>query len=139
MKKTRTIILGAGALSAVVAGIAVGSIAGTSVAAGAIDVVTPPASVEFPLNAAGQTYGSAAAVSDPANEPELIRVLASNGVEGYALKQDLDADMAANPHEALAASRSANPQRTVAVYAQDGITVIGEFVISPSEGSVSED
>ena len=78
-------------------------------------------------------------MSDPANEPELIRVLASNGVEGYALKQDLDADMAANPHEELAASRLANQERIVAVYAQDGTTVVGEFIISASDGSVVED
>lgn len=61
------------------------------------------------------------------------------GVEGYALKQDLDADMAANPHEELVASRLANQERIVAVYAQDGTTVVGEFIISASDGSVVED
>ena len=74
------------------------------------------------------------------NEPDLIRVLATNGKEGYAFKSDLDADAASNLEEAReqAANAATAKDRSVPVYAEDGETVIGEFVIQAPMGSVGK-
>ncbi|MDR1392912.1 MAG: hypothetical protein LBJ62_02940 [Bifidobacteriaceae bacterium] len=63
----------------------------------------PPAIPEttFPTNANGQSYGSAMYVDSPDEEPELIFAVATNGIEGYIYKTDLDVK-AANPSEAAA-------------------------------------
>lgn len=138
MIRKKNLLFGALATGALTIGIVGGTVAGGVVAS--TEVADQPKSVAYPVNENGDTFGSAAAVSDPSNEPDLIRVLATNGKEGYAKKADLDAGAASNPEEAReqAANAATAEDRSVPVYANDGETVIGEFVIQAPEGSISK-
>lgn len=52
---------------------------------------TPAPDPTYAINASGQTYGSDLQANSPANQPDLILVVATNGKEGYVLRSDLDA------------------------------------------------
>jgi len=102
-----------------------------STAAG--DILSPQ-SVTYPVNESGFTYGSAADAPTPADEPDLVAVLATNGKVGYAWAHELDAASGTpqNPSEAIAWTLSesgASGTRVVPVYEVDGVTLIGEFVV----------
>jgi len=105
-----------------------------------INAVPMPAPT-YETNSNGLTYGSAADSDKPENEPDLIRVLATNGKEGYVKKtelEDADGTTAArsfkSPEDAVAWQYSEGlKDRTVAVYASDGETVIGEFLVVGAE------
>ncbi|HET8928198.1 MAG TPA: hypothetical protein VFN24_10295 [Microbacterium sp.] len=85
-------------------------------------------------NDAGYTYGSALDAISPETEPDLILVLATNGVEGYVFKTELDNASGAldfkSPEEAVAWQERNQDDVVLAVYAKDGKTRIGEFVIA---------
>ena len=98
----------------------------------------------YPTNSNGQTYGSGAVSTDGLAAgsvfvlPDLIRVIATNGKEGYVYQKDLEGEQPNNPSEAveyMKRLKELNDQgiftRTIPVYESDGITVIGEF-----EGSI---
>lgn len=129
MKRRLFITLGAGALAA---GSAAGSLAGaeslkpTSPAEDARAALPDAARVR--VNEAGHTYGSAVDAARPEDEPDLILVMATNGREGYVWKKDLDDPTPANPDDA--ARRGKPAQRTIKVYASDGTTVVGDFVVN---------
>lgn len=88
--------------------------------------VAPPTeilgeSVEFAINANGETYGS------PVNDtvPQLILTLADDGDTGYVRVSELD--LARN-----SAKSTTNPDKvfTVDVYDSDGETVVGIFTVT---------
>ncbi|WP_281884058.1 hypothetical protein [Agromyces rhizosphaerae] len=92
---------------------------------------------EYPRNANGQTYGSAADAPAPGAEPDLILVMATNGIEGYVQKAELDdangsaaAETFTSPEQALAWQEANSHDRYVPVYDRDGERVIGEFLIA---------
>lgn len=78
-------------------------------------------SVEFAVNANGETYGS------PVNDtvPKLILTLADDGDIGYVRVSELD--LARN-----SAKSTTNPDAvfSVDVYRSDGVTVVGEFTVT---------
>lgn len=125
------------ATTSVTALVAAGAFAGMAVAQSGSESVKP----SYATNHNGQTYGSASAAGSVEEEPDLIRVVATNGKEGYALKVDLDlasghtaATEFKSPDEALRWQETAGASdQTVPVYANDGKTVIGEFEIFGSE------
>jgi hypothetical protein len=87
---------------------------------------------EWPKNASGSTYGSAADAKSPQDEPNLIRVTATNGLTGYAWKTDLDGPLPRTPEEALKQqSAQEGKDRVIPVYQSDGMTQIGVFAVSP--------
>ena len=95
---------------------------------------------EFPRNARGQTYGSMADVPY-GGEPDLIRAVAVSGVEGYVARTDLmpPEPEPRSPREALVRQHAAYlaGDRHIPVYAEDGTTVVGEFVVgAPGPGHV---
>lgn len=87
----------------------------------------------YPRNVHGQTYGSQLESVSPATDPDLIQAIATNGAVGYVRSKDLNVPLPSTPEAALAQAR-ASVQRSIPVYAQDGQTVIGAFVVGP--GSV---
>lgn len=111
--------------------------AGISVQPGTASRPMPAAT--YATNSKGLTYGSAYGANSVANEPDLIRVLASNGLTGYAYKSQLEADASfTSPAQALAwQEANAGKTETVPVYESDGVTAIGQFVNEPSKGSIT--
>ena len=67
-------------------------------------VATADNAVKYASNDAGMTYGSALEAPTLADEPDLISAIATNGKQGYVLKEDLrKAERAAStPDEAMA-------------------------------------
>ena len=99
----------------------------------------------FSVNENGQTYGSDMKIEDPQAAPDLISILASNGKEGYAYKEDLYAlEYYLTEEKALenskiqteifkkAAKKNPDvmivPWHSIPVYESDGKTIIGEYV-----------
>ncbi|GAA1521481.1 hypothetical protein [Nocardioides humi] len=80
---------------------------------------------DWAVNARGETYG----VENERGSPELVGVVATNGREGYARRTDLDGPEPRTPEEALEYQRTRAPQRSIPVFASDGVTRIGTFVI----------
>ena len=82
------------------------------------------------------TYGSGAAVKPGAPLPDLIAAYGTNGIRGYVRSSDLEGPSPQTPQEAMAqqAQTEASHGRTIALYAQDGKTVIGGFFVEPPKG-----
>lgn len=82
-------------------------------------------------NADGLTFGSALDAKTPADEPDLILAVATNGRQGYARRADLQPVAPKSPAEALATqARMAGAVQQIPVYESDGKTRIGVFIIS---------
>lgn len=96
--------------------------------------LTPGAT--FPHNATGLTYGSSLGALDEAGVPDLVLVIATNGKHGYVYRSALNAADGSNVSTlqgaAAWADGGATVSHTIAVYAQDGTTVIGAFKIFPA-------
>jgi hypothetical protein len=82
----------------------------------------------YPRNAGGQTYGSQLESVSPATDPDLIEAIATNGAVGYVRSKDLNVPLPSTPEAALAQAQASMP-RSIPVYAQDGQTGIGAFVV----------
>lgn len=83
------------------------------------------------VNSAGQTYG----MQNKNGTPDLIGIVASNGLRGYAYATDLNNPWAPDPeptspeHAIALQEAHAGKQARIPVYESDGTTVIGEFVM----------
>jgi len=90
----------------------------------------------FPRNATGLTYGSSLGALNETGVPYLVLVIATNGKQGYVYRSALNASDGSNVSTlegaAAWAARGATVSHTIAVYAEDGTTVIGAFTISPA-------
>lgn len=90
-------------------------------------------SSSWPTNASGQTYGTA----DGKESPDLIAAVATNGLEGFVFRKDLDEATGAtaaktfkSPEEALLwQENNQGRPRAIDVFASDGTTLIGTFTI----------
>lgn len=92
--------------------------------------LTPAERPSFAHNAKNQTFGSVGDLKDPADEPDLILVVANEGGEGYVLRDQLNGPMPGSPAEAVAQAKA--PQsRVIPVFVSDGVTKIGTFTIGP--------
>ena len=60
------------------------------------------ATSDYPVNAAGQTYGSDAMASSVSEAPDLIAVVGDSGQSGFVTRDDLYGPDFATPEEALA-------------------------------------
>jgi hypothetical protein len=91
---------------------------------------------KYRLNAKGLSYGSIASAPSEDAAPDLVLVVASNGKNGYAYETDLakaEGSGFTTPEEALAwQAANAGKSQSVPVYQSDGVTVIGDFVVSSS-------
>lgn len=90
----------------------------------------------FARNLRGLTYGSELDATTPADAPDLLAAYATNGKLGYVLNKDLHPQGVANPTAALQAQAAKTTPTQIPVYAVDGTTVIGVYVITaPSAGT----
>ncbi|MFS0728350.1 peptidase M56 BlaR1 [Paenibacillus sp. 1P07SE] len=94
----------------------------------------------YPVNANGQTYGSAADAPSRDAEPDLIGAYGVDGTLGYVKKEDLNEELPKTPEEALAIqeSKALAGEQSIPLYDVDGETVIGEFIIHQGQGQVIE-
>lgn len=100
--------------------------------------VAPRVVPNYPTNDSGLTYGSVELANSPQDEPDLILVETQTGLTGYVKKAELNratGGNVSNPQEALAwqARVDIGLPSFIPVYAQDGVTIVGEFEIAPSE------
>lgn len=133
MVSIKTAVLSAG----VVLGIVAAFIAGTALSTTGATAEEPAdrTVVDHSVNEDGESFGSLAKVESPAEEPDLIRVIATNGKEGYVQRSqlhDVDGSNVANPEEAIKYMKEweNHPEGiSIPVYESDGKTVIGEFIV----------
>ncbi|MCB2174462.1 MAG: hypothetical protein KQH57_01510 [Actinomycetales bacterium] len=81
---------------------------------------------DWGTNANGDTYG----VENDRGAPDLIAVTATNGEEGYAYRAELEGPMPTSPAQAVQwQAEDVGKSHTIGVYASDGTTRIGDFVV----------
>ena len=80
----------------------------------------------WPVNDSGQTYG---VQGDSPVAPDLVRVMATNGKEGYAFSTELQGPQPTSPADAAKNFSTPRPSRQVPVYLSDGKTQIGVFQV----------
>lgn len=113
----------------------VGGVLGVLVATVALGVTwdkagTPGSATRWPRNANGLTYGSALNTASSQDEPDLIRVLATNGRTGYVLRSDLEPSPK-SPEDALRQQAAQEGKdEVIPVYESDGIAKIGVFIVT---------
>lgn len=124
MKKKHILFIGVVALVAVLS---------FAVAVSANLIARPEGKVTvWPKNIHGVTYGSSADAVSYEDEPDLIRVLATNGKEGYAYRTDLEGPVPSSPAAAVAQQKARGDKpRVIPVYEVDGVTQIGVSVSDP--------
>ncbi|MDI6816952.1 MAG: hypothetical protein QME41_07165 [Actinomycetota bacterium] len=124
MKKKHVLFIGIVALVAVLS---------FAVAVNANLIARPEGKVTvWPKNTHGVTYGSSADAVSYEDEPDLIRVLATNGKEGYAYRTDLEGPVPSSPAAAVAQQKARGDKpRVIPVYEVDGVTQIGVSVSDP--------
>lgn len=90
----------------------------------------------YAQNARGLTYGvlpnsEATGATDVEDMPDLVGVVAEDGTTGYAYRDELFGSQSAptSPDEALAGD-SENKPHYINVYASDGTTVVGRFLVN---------
>jgi len=84
----------------------------------------------FDVNESGQTFGDygIGLRGDPEANPELIRVVGLDGVEGYAYTTEVFGVPATSLEEARSMTEETLKEKKVPVYDQDGKTVIGVYI-----------
>lgn len=129
--KKRTAVVAAGLLAgSLVGGAATATLVGNDQrirhADGSVDQEPAPT---YARNANGDTYGSAKKARTPAEEPDLIRAIATNGEVGYVYRDELMGDGPGTLEEVREriASGHASEPRVIPVYESDGETRIGVF------------
>ena len=86
----------------------------------------------YPKNASGQTYGSAALAPIVGHDPDLIAVRGDNNIRGYVKNEDLNPEInTVADHQKYLEDLNANDWK-IPLYNQDG-KVIGKFEVSESE------
>ena len=134
-------------------GVAVTFYSGGAVVAGIIAPKDRPANIssdpkgnataaekrQYPINAAGKSYGSADADVDPANWPDLILVEATGGSHGYVDRKRLDevtGSEVRTPEEAVAWQKAMDAAQwdevELPVYDSEGKIRVGTFKVSRS-------
>ncbi|MFE4542246.1 hypothetical protein [Arthrobacter sp. NPDC056727] len=88
---------------------------------------------EWGINAKGETYG---VESSEKGTPDLIAVIASNGVSGYVYAKELAGPAPTNLVDAAKNFSSPRPPREIPVYLSDGQTKVGTFQASGFGGRV---
>jgi hypothetical protein len=124
MTKKHALLIG---LVALVAAVSAASLAIAS------DAGLTPLSADGPTawakNALGVTYGSGMDAKSPEDEPDLIRVEATNGKVGYAYRTALEGPEPSSPSAAIAQQKAKGGKPDVIpVYEVDGVTQIGVFL-----------
>lgn len=142
MKTTiKTPLIAGAVLGMLSVGVLSGGAIASSFLTGPTDLEAKVSAPEYRTNTSGLTYGSALTAVSPETEPDLILVVATNGKEGYAYKTDLDKATGAtasfsSPKEAIAWQEARPSAIEVPVYAADGKSPVGAFVVGGGSAEV---
>lgn len=87
---------------------------------------------QYQTNEFGETYGSAIYATSIETEPDLIKAYGVDGTIGYVRSADLLGEEPKTPEEALAlqSKNAKSGEKEIPLYASDGKTVIGKFILS---------
>ena len=128
--------------AAVAVAAALGLSVGVAAVAAASSDPTPPPGFEYVRNANGDTIGPWVG-GEGAYQPDLVEMVADNGLHGYSRTSDMTWAPATTPEEAVQITREhVNEQGLVVipVYEFDGTTQIGEAAIAEvHEGAPADD
>lgn len=91
---------------------------------------------DYAVNKNNQTYGTAGGVETGDELPDLIAAIGEDGTKGYVRADDLYGNLPSSPEEAVALMHDSDylDGGEIDLYASDGVTVIGKFLISPANG-----
>jgi len=92
------------------------------------------------VNQNGQTYGTLD-FAEFNNAPDLLQAVGIDGTTGYVYLTDLFGETPKTPEEAVRfqEEREAKGSYTIPLYANDGKTIIGEFLMEPGNSSNDPD
>jgi hypothetical protein len=119
-----------------------GGVLVVGIAIGALGIYYSTANADsdyvFPKNQFGQTYGSEEKATSPETVPDLIAAVGVGGVNGYIKRTDDKQPLPKTLQEAIALNKynEAHPTREIPLYAVDGKTVIGKYIVGG--GTVTE-
>lgn len=82
----------------------------------------------YEVNENGLTYGSGFYAESLDDSPDLIQAIGINGVEGYVYSKDINLELN-NLDEVIDYINTGQPDYTVPVYTEDGVTVVDTFEI----------
>jgi len=98
--------------------------------------VTP----DFKTNKLGETYGNATLASTFEDWPDLVEAVGDNGIEGYIRVSESFGEAPSSPEEAIRLqeiqSKKRSAERTISLYAKDGVTVLDAFTIGNDDENV---
>ena len=80
-------------------------------------------------NQKGETLGSELFLAEFGIIPDLIAAVGKDGTEGYVRALELNVPSASSPDEVTTYNASLSDQRTIPLYASDGETVLGDFLV----------
>ena len=80
-------------------------------------------------NQKGETLGSELFLAEFGIIPDLIAAVGKDGTEGYVRALELNVPSASSPDEVTTYNASLSVQRTIPLYASDGETVLGDFLV----------
>lgn len=87
------------------------------------------ANFEVHVNENNEIYGSEYFLEQHNIHPDLISAIGDNGVEGYVKAIDLEEPMPDTLEEAIEYQNNISSERTINLYKNDGITVIGTYTV----------
>lgn len=100
----------------------------------------------YPVNSKGETYGNVRDRDIVGYDPDLIAVVATNGVHGYVLRDDFYSDFYTGPRttpEEIAAflewQETRPKERLIPVYDVNRDTVVGYFEITADKGGMTQE
>lgn len=85
--------------------------------------------IEVTRNKNGEIYGSEMLLEQIGVKPDLIKAVGQDGTIGYVKATELDNSSVNCPEAALVYVNNMPQQRVIPLYAEDGETILGEYVI----------
>jgi len=106
----------------------------------ASEFTRPNSAMSYPVNGHGQTYGPLPHNNPEVTPPTLIKVQMTSGASGYVYWRQLQTagqdPTPKTPQQAVALDAQLGKPVSLPVYMENGITVIGRFIIEPPKTEV---
>lgn len=100
-----------------------------------VQVSNAQSTSKYKTNQNGETFGNDKQAQILGYSPDLILAIGENDVTGYVKKTDLEGD-ATSPEEAIGINQ-VKETRQIPIYEEDGVTVIGTFILENDNNVVT--